>query len=105
MHHHMTSQLLPPRALRLPGDPSLLLVVDLEAGGPGVAPAGHPQPLPPQPPPVLGEVGVVDVQHQHHPPLLTAVDHLDKMTEWRQMQKFLKNINISFLLRGCFLII
>ena len=78
MHHHMVSQLLPPYTLRLPGDPILLLVVDLEAGGPCLVPAGHPQPPPPQPPPLLAEVGVVDVQHQHHPPLLTAVDHLDK---------------------------
>ena len=94
MHHHMTSQLLPPCALCLPGDLNLLLVVDLEAGGPCLVPAGHPQPLPPQPPPVLGEVGVVDVQHQHHPPLLTVVDHLDKRTEWRQMQISFEKIKI-----------
>ena len=72
----MASQLLPP-SLPLLGDPSLVLVADLE-GRPGLAPAGHPHPLLPQPPPVLGEVGVVNVQQQDHPPLLTAVDHLDK---------------------------
>ena len=90
----MASQLLPPRALL--GDPSLVLVADL-VGRPGLAPAGHPHPLPPQPPPVLAEVGVVNVQQQDHPPLLTAMDHLDKemMEPNKKREIYIFKINVK----------
>ena len=91
----MASQLFPP-SLPLFCDPNLVLVADLVVR-PGLAPAGHPHPLPPQPPPVLGEVGVVDVQQQDHPSLLTAVDHLDKemMEPNKKREIYIFKINVK----------
>ena len=53
----------------------LLVVVD-DVGGPGHAPPGHLEPLLPQPPPLLAQVGVVEVNQQHDPLGVTLVNHL-----------------------------
>ena len=54
---------------------NLLVVVD-DVGGPGHAPPGHLEPLLPQPPPLLAQVGVVEVNQQHNPLGVALVNHL-----------------------------
>ena len=53
----------------------LLVVVD-DVGGPGHAPPGYLEPPLPQPPPLLAQVGVMEVNQQHNPLGVALVNHL-----------------------------